>query len=219
MNLESHFNEYRRQVRNEVFSECIDYAKAVPTARPQDFATAYNFISYALGAAKKAVTDTDEAAYKKHLTQHQLAITALHERMVAEVLEGYEGLTEEKLIQFIGIYGWQWFKFCEKSLQLKLNIGTELNPVVTWIPRYDAKFSYFWKRKGFAVFDSRELEIITAAKGSPKESIHAMLRFKIANPGQKILANKDGVFSYKPVDKLNREGEVDDWSLPLFSYS
>ncbi len=219
MNLLVHFNGYRDSVRKDAFAECVDYARSVATARPADFPTAYDFLSYALTAAKKAATEDQVDLYRRHLGQHQLALTSLLERMVAEVLWDYKNVSESDVLRLIGGHGWSWFKFCEKSLQLKLNIGTELNPVVTWIPRYDAKFSYFWKRKGFAVFDSRELEIITAAKGSPKESIHAMLRFKIANPGQKILANKDGVFSYKPVDKLNREGEVDDWSLPLFSYS
>lgn len=217
MNLLVHFNGYRDSVRKDAFAECVDYARSVATARPADFPTAYDFLSYALTAAKKAATEDQVDLYRRHLGQHQLALTSLLERMVAEVLWDYKNVSESDVLRLIGAHGWSWFKFCEKPLDVKLNIGTDLNPVVRWVPRYVKKFSHLWDKKGTAVFDSDELELLVQLKPSPTAIVHTMLRFKLENPGQKILAIKGGVVSYKPVEKLNMEGGVDDWSLPLFS--
>ena len=90
-----------------------------------------------------------------------------------------------------------------------------------WVPRYAKKFHKDWRDKSVVFFDADELAQFWSLKGTTNVGTlvtHPAIDFKKKNPGQKLLkVDVDaGSSFYKPVEQVNSDNTVVDWSLPLF---
>jgi hypothetical protein len=218
MDLKKHFNSYRESLHKDALEGCIEYARKAPTASPVQYPTVYDYLNYARGCAAAAAETDNADAYESWLKGHQKAMTALFERMVDEEIKARGGYEPSKVFEMASLKGWNWFKFADKSLAMKLNVSEEFAPFLLWIPRYAEKFAAArTEAADHAVFDADELRLIFHGKPGP-EVVHAVIKHKLANPNIKFLTIRPGPeVSFKALDKINTGETVLDWALPLFS--
>lgn len=219
MNIAEHFQLYRAQLKVESLPGCVEYAKQKVTAKPEAFATAYDYLLMAMGRLRDIVAVDDRQGYAEWLPRHQYAMVSIFEEMVAESLWDYRQIDAESLLRLIDTEGLGWFKFSAKSLEFKLDLGGKKVDLIL-VPRYDQKYQKTWGRDGVAVFDANEAAAVFSGRslepGKTSKVALEVVAFKLSLPRHKVVRIEGGVASHKPVAKLNKEGGVDDWTLPLW---
>jgi len=220
MNMVKHFETYRTSLGKDALDGCAEYAKTIPTAKPEIYPTAFDYLNLALKGAREAIGKEDKLGYKSWVNNHQRAMTALLEKMSAEKIPAGKEITA--LLDFIHDKGWKWYKFCSKVIIMDITMplpDSEPRTVpVVWIPRYTEQYAPYWKSEDAAVFDADEMGFfLTKGRRAPSE-MQVVVDFKLKNPGTKFLKadadERTGFF--KPIARVNSDDTVTDWSLPLF---
>lgn len=216
MDLAKHFAAYRESLRKDALDGFDDYAATIPTAKPDVYPKTIDYLKHAFSSCLSAVRNNHEPAYREWLPRHQGAMIALFDRMVEDDMWDYKNTTAASLMALITDRGWNWFKFCRKSLELTLRVGLlgmpEAPLKVVFIPRYSEDFKGLWSATGQVVFDADEGRFVFGEKLGPDFS-HPIMNHKLWNPGYKLVSGEP---RYTAIASLNTPEAVVDWSLPLF---
>lgn len=214
MDLKAHFESYRDSLKQDLFDECEDYAKRTITADPTKYPTVYSYLSLSLNSVKKAMDEGNQESYRGWLCHHQKAMLALLERMADEILWGQDTVDVAQYMTLIKEKGWNWYKFCRKSIRLQLTIADESVPLEI-IPRYSGLFADIWRLNKRTTFDANEMYLLNLYKETelPKQ-ILAMKRGSPPMKLVKVMGDKDPVFRKLPA--INTDEVIYDWSLSLF---
>jgi hypothetical protein len=214
MDFRAHFESYRDSLKQDLFVECEEYAKRTVTADPKKYPTVYSYLSLTLSSVKKAIEEGNLEAYRGWLKHHQKAMLSLLERMADEILWGQDSVDVTQYGLLIKEKGWNWYKFCRKSVRLQMKIA-DVSTTVDVIPRYSEAFKDSWGKLGRIVFDANEMQLLSHQK--TKELSQQILEMKKENPAiklVKVIGDKDPVL--RKIPDLNTSEVVYDWSLNLF---
>lgn len=204
MTLEEHFQLYRAAIKEGALEGYEDFAHKTPTKTPQTYPTIYDYIKTLTQAVLGAAQNYDHRAYWEFLHRHQFAMIQLFSKMVEQLLWGYDGIEVKTLMLLIDEYGWDWFKFNQKSMVVKLKSGD----TILVIPRYDTRFF----DKGAVCLDADEMRILAESSGDLLKVI-GIKRQK--DDLVKVYEVSESFVSMEPVESFNTGSQIRDWTLPL----
>jgi hypothetical protein len=217
MKIKSHFTSYRESLAKDVLDGYQEFSKATPTAQPETYPTVFDYLNFVVNNVRMAVLTDKAQDYKVWLQRHRAGMIALFEKMVEDVMPSTVGLGVYDLIKE---RGWNWFKFSPVgvSMQMTLQKQTPEQVTVNWVPRYSQKFALTWNTPGEATFDADELSQFWKLTDNPTAATWPAIEFKRDHPGQKLIRvdMTDGAGYYKPVNQVNSDDTVVDWTLTLF---
>lgn len=209
MDLVDHFSQFRASLLKDALEGCQDYAKAVPTGKPDLYPTIATYINKLRHDIASAVETGDVDGYATGLGRYQFAMIALFEKMVSETLFDSTNITPKDVLGLAETNGWNWVKFCKKSIAIPFRIEkTQKDITLVVVPRYSEEFRSAWGRRGAPVFDANEMGEIMKRKDA-LFSDH-MIESKLDLPPCKLA---DGLFHN--VALINKDGINRDWTLPL----
>lgn len=206
MELRHHFEFYRRGIKPDLLEGVVEFTKQLPTKQPGRFPTAYDLLNYCVSEIQRHVQFNDIYNYKKILQTHQKLLIAALERHVDRFLNDFVniyGLSNDLIKDFITEKGWRWFKFCKYSY-----IHNEKFRV---LPRYyDGSMNTnedYDRDSHLLILDTEELLLCASHKSNP---------MNIKPNGEKLIGFQDNEAMSIPIEALNANWAVHDWTAPLF---
>ena len=207
MELRLHFEAYRRGIKPDLLEGVIDFTRKLPTQQADRFPTVNDLLAHCVSEIKRHIQFNDIYNYKKIIQSHQKILLTVLEKFVDNFLDEYVktyGLSNDLIKDFITEQGWKWFKFCKYSY-----IHNEKFLV---FPRYYCSNRNLWdgfdKDSNLLSLDTEELLLLSAKKRNP---------LSLKTNGDKIIGFQDNDIMMVPVEGLNQNWEVHDWTAPLFS--
>jgi len=204
MTLEEHFQLYRAALKEGALEGYEEFARKTPTKNPQTYPTIYDYVKTLTQAVLGASQNYDHRAYWEFLRRHQFAMIQLFSTMVEQLLWGYDGVEVDTLLKLVEEYGWDWFKFNQKSMVVTLKSGD----TVLIIPRYYIKIY----ERGAVCLDADEMRILGEGGGD----IHKVIGIKKQRGDLvKVYGVSESFVSMEFVESFNTSTQIRDWTLPL----
>jgi len=204
MTLEEHFQLYRTALKEGALEGYEEFARKTPTKTPQTYPTIYDYVKTLTQAVLGASQNYDHRAYWEFLHRHQFAMIQLFSKMVEQLLWGYDGIEVDTLLKLIEEYGWDWFKFNQKTMVVKLKSGD----IAFIIPRYNTIFS----ERGAVCLDADEMRILEEGGGDILKVVGIK---KQRGDLVKVYGVSESFVSMEPVESFNTGSQIRDWTLPL----
>jgi hypothetical protein len=201
MDIVKHYEAYRASVSNDLFEEFESFCAETPTKNPARWPTVESFLKYAVSNIRSS---KDMLSYKKALMIHKETVIQILEKMVEIVVSREPSYKREITVLNLAVeHGFNWFKFSRVTVTFN-NLKI--------IPRYEARFMSDAQYR--PLFDADEYELILATKS--KSEANRALALKKKEGCIKIHTWDEHGFGFSPIQQVNNETAVRDWTLPLF---
>lgn len=211
MNLVEHYGSYKKSFKKDAPGEYVEYAKAVEYRDQKLHKTEYDNVSNLVYNINLMIELNNEDGYFRFLKKHQYEVLRLFDRMVEEVIFGYDGCTDKTMLNLIKTYGWNWFKFARKSVTITAKDGS----TVFVVPRYTEEFEDIW-RSGKFCLDANEMTFISNPDDySSIKTTKSLMSDRILKIVDKRV-DPEGMFHFEMSDINNiNDSLVYDWVLSL----
>lgn len=218
MDTQHHLEQYRNSVSADAFPGLAEFAGG-ETLHGKPI---LQHLGEAVGIACDGIESGNHASYWAAMERHQSILFELHRRKTKALL-GDVPLDSENVLAFIECHGWRRFRFLERILHVKADLGGK-GCLFSILPNYRGenlqRLSEFLAcEERHVAIDAVEAEAFTVH--GDEECLQIVLKEKLEGlaASRHILWGKDRsrAFMKLPLKKANSALNVSDWTLPLRS--
>lgn len=216
MELQKHFESFTRSLETTALPGYTEYSNVIPTKRPDLYPKAIDFLTRCYREIHGAIRSDNYDGYVRWLTHLQSALLAMFEKMVTEVYLDAKVYTPEMVEVFITEYGWRWFKYGSKHLEVDLRRKSG-DIRFRFIPRYKVDDPRAVESPGVVTICADEAELLFSSRTDPSE-VRIVTAYKSSHPDRRLIAlPRDGSEAqYTSVFAPNVDNVVIDWTANLF---